>query len=65
MDPMGSTTTGSHCLKRFCQLLNRFVRIFHSFTSFPFGNSVCPDAAEALVAANAADIIELYQKLAA
>ena len=29
------------------------------------GNSVCPDEAEALVAANAADIIELYQSLAA
>ncbi|VVN84304.1 DNA cytosine methyltransferase [Pseudomonas fluorescens] len=29
------------------------------------GNSVCPDEAEALVAANAADIIELYQRLAA
>lgn len=29
------------------------------------GNSVCPDEAEALVAANAADIIELYQQLAA
>lgn len=29
------------------------------------GNSVCPDEAEALVSANAADIIELYLKLAA
>src|SRR3989344_1639409 len=29
------------------------------------GNSVCPDEAEALVRANAADEIELYQKLAA
>lgn len=29
------------------------------------GNSVCPDEAEALVAANAADIIALYQSLAA
>jgi DNA (cytosine-5)-methyltransferase 1 len=29
------------------------------------GNSVCPDEAKALVAANAADIIELYQRLAA
>ncbi|MET1069961.1 MAG: DNA cytosine methyltransferase [Pseudomonas prosekii] len=29
------------------------------------GNSVCPDEAEALVAANAVDIIELYQRLAA
>jgi DNA (cytosine-5)-methyltransferase 1 len=29
------------------------------------GNSVCPDEAEALVAANATDIIELYQRLAA
>ncbi|MEO8645348.1 DNA cytosine methyltransferase [Pseudomonas sp.] len=29
------------------------------------GNSVCPDEAEGLVAANAADIIELYQRLAA
>ena len=29
------------------------------------GNSVCPDEAEALVSANAADIIELYQRLAA
>ena len=29
------------------------------------GNSVCPDEAEALVAANAADIIELYRRLAA
>lgn len=29
------------------------------------GNSVCPDEAEASVAANAADIIELYQRLAA
>ncbi len=29
------------------------------------GNSVCPDEAEALVAANAADIIELYLRLAA
>jgi len=29
------------------------------------GNSVCPDEAEALVAANAADIIELYQRLTA
>jgi DNA (cytosine-5)-methyltransferase 1 len=29
------------------------------------GNSVCPDEAEALVGANAADIIELYQRLAA
>ena len=29
------------------------------------GNSVCPDEAEALVAANAADIIELYHRLAA
>lgn len=29
------------------------------------GNSVCPDEAEALVAANAADIIKLYQRLAA
>ncbi|WP_052193491.1 DNA cytosine methyltransferase [Pseudomonas sp. 11/12A] len=29
------------------------------------GNSVCPDEAEALVAANAAEIIELYQRLAA
>jgi DNA (cytosine-5)-methyltransferase 1 len=29
------------------------------------GNSVCPDEAEALVAANASDIIELYQRLAA
>lgn len=29
------------------------------------GNSVCPDEAEDLVAANAADIIELYQRLAA
>ncbi|MGY2184708.1 DNA cytosine methyltransferase [Pseudomonas sp. SDO5591_S426] len=29
------------------------------------GNSVCPDEAEALVAANAADIIALYQRLAA
>ncbi|WP_460156248.1 DNA cytosine methyltransferase [Pseudomonas sp. S2_H10] len=29
------------------------------------GNSVCPDEAEALVGANAADIIELYLKLAA
>lgn len=29
------------------------------------GNSVCPDEAEALVAANAADIIQLYQRLAA
>jgi DNA (cytosine-5)-methyltransferase 1 len=29
------------------------------------GNSVCPDEAEALVNANAADIIELYQRLAA
>ncbi|WP_458368697.1 DNA cytosine methyltransferase [Pseudomonas mandelii] len=29
------------------------------------GNSVCPDEAEALVAANAADIIKLYQHLAA
>ncbi|QQU69313.1 DNA cytosine methyltransferase [Pseudomonas fluorescens] len=27
------------------------------------GNSVCPDEAEALVAANAAEIIELYQRL--
>lgn len=29
------------------------------------GNSVCPDEAEALVRANATDIIELYQRLAA
>ncbi|MGF6127207.1 DNA (cytosine-5)-methyltransferase 1 [Pseudomonas frederiksbergensis] len=29
------------------------------------GNSVCPDEAETLVAANAADIIELYRRLAA
>jgi len=29
------------------------------------GNSVCPDEAEGLVLANAADIIELYQRLAA
>jgi DNA (cytosine-5)-methyltransferase 1 len=29
------------------------------------GNSVCPDEAEALVSANAADIIEFYQRLAA
>lgn len=29
------------------------------------GNSVCPDEAEALVGANAADIIELYRRLAA
>ncbi len=29
------------------------------------GNSVCPDEAEALVEANAADIIKLYQRLAA
>lgn len=29
------------------------------------GNSVCPDEAETLVSANAADIIELYQRLAA
>jgi DNA (cytosine-5)-methyltransferase 1 len=29
------------------------------------GNSVCPDEAEALIAANAADLIELYQRLAA
>jgi DNA (cytosine-5)-methyltransferase 1 len=29
------------------------------------GNSVCPDEAEALVSTNAADIIELYQRLAA
>ena len=29
------------------------------------GNSVCPDEAEALVSANAADIIELYRSLAA
>ena len=29
------------------------------------GNSVCPDEAQALVAANATDIIELYQRLAA
>ncbi|MBV7552002.1 DNA cytosine methyltransferase [Pseudomonas sp. PDM28] len=29
------------------------------------GNSVCPDEAEDLVVANAADIIELYQRLAA
>ncbi|WP_439878913.1 DNA cytosine methyltransferase [Pseudomonas prosekii] len=29
------------------------------------GNSVCPDEAEALVGANAVDIIELYQRLAA
>ncbi|MNN11278.1 hypothetical protein D3C81_1242310 [compost metagenome] len=29
------------------------------------GNSVCPDEAEALVSANASDIIELYQRLAA
>ncbi|MHC8366261.1 DNA cytosine methyltransferase [Pseudomonas sp. ZT5P21] len=29
------------------------------------GNSVCPDEAEALVSANAADIIELYLRLAA
>ncbi|QJI32729.1 DNA cytosine methyltransferase [Pseudomonas sp. ADAK18] len=29
------------------------------------GNSVCPDEAEALVRANAADIIKLYQRLAA
>lgn len=29
------------------------------------GNSVCPDEAEALVRANAADIIELYQRIAA
>ena len=29
------------------------------------GNSVCPDEAEALVRANAADIIELYRRLAA
>jgi DNA (cytosine-5)-methyltransferase 1 len=29
------------------------------------GNSVCPDEAAALVSANAADIIELYQRLAA
>jgi DNA (cytosine-5)-methyltransferase 1 len=29
------------------------------------GNSVCPDEAEALVSANAAEIIELYQRLAA
>lgn len=29
------------------------------------GNSVCPDEAEVLVGANAADIIELYQRLAA
>ncbi|MBK5417950.1 hypothetical protein [Pseudomonas sp. TH31] len=29
------------------------------------GSSVCPDEAEALVRANAADIIELYQRLAA
>lgn len=29
------------------------------------GNSVCPSEAEALVSANAADIIELYQRLAA
>ncbi len=29
------------------------------------GNSVCPDEAEALVAANAADIIEFYRRLAA
>jgi hypothetical protein len=29
------------------------------------GNSVCPDEAEDLVATNASDIIELYQRLAA
>jgi len=29
------------------------------------GNSLCPDEAEALVSSNAADIIELYQRLAA
>lgn len=29
------------------------------------GNSVCPDEAEALVAANAADLINMYQRLAA
>ena len=29
------------------------------------GNSVCPDEAEALVSSNAADIIELYRRLAA
>ena len=29
------------------------------------GNSVCPDEAEALVRANASDIIELYRSLAA
>ncbi|GFM89392.1 DNA methyltransferase [Pseudomonas cichorii] len=29
------------------------------------GNSVCPDEAEALVAANAADLIDLYRRLAA
>jgi DNA (cytosine-5)-methyltransferase 1 len=29
------------------------------------GNSVCPDEADALVSANAADIIEFYQRLAA
>lgn len=28
------------------------------------GNSLCPDEAEALVSANAANIIELYQRLA-
>jgi DNA (cytosine-5)-methyltransferase 1 len=28
-------------------------------------SSVCPDEAEALVAANAADLIELYRRLAA
>ncbi len=29
------------------------------------GNSVCPDEAEAIVAANAADLIEMYRRLAA
>ncbi|MNJ60001.1 hypothetical protein D3C77_557090 [compost metagenome] len=29
------------------------------------GNSVCPDEARTLVAANAADLISLYQRLAA
>ncbi|MCY1537107.1 hypothetical protein D9M68_725920 [compost metagenome] len=29
------------------------------------GNSVCPDEAEDLIGANAADIIDLYQRMAA
>ncbi|RMS13764.1 hypothetical protein ALP71_00194, partial [Pseudomonas coronafaciens pv. garcae] len=29
------------------------------------GNSVCPDEAEAIVSANAADLIEMYRRLAA